>query len=102
MTENATTTIVAVKYQKTAPHHTMNKDWEKEFDRIFVDENLWKSDDEFTANVPIENIKAFITEQRESAREEAVEYIKTHSKRLHMVGGYEVLDVVLEAAPTKE
>lgn len=36
-------------------------EWEKEFDRVFVDENMWKSDDEFTANVPIDNIKKFIS-----------------------------------------
>lgn len=97
MTENATTTIVAVKYQKTAPHHTMNKEgWEKEFDEKFPIHY-------FETNIiSPEQIKTFITEQRERARREAVEYIKTHSKRLHMVGGYEVLDVVLEAAPTKE
>jgi len=44
-----------------------------EFDRVFVTENLWKSDDEFTANVPIDNIKSFIRDNfipKEVVREE--------------------------------
>ena len=62
------------------------ENWEEEFDRVFVTENLWKSDDEFTANVPIDNIKSFISsllttrEQRafERGKEAAVNYLQNH------------------------
>lgn len=93
MTENATTTIVAVKYQKTAPHHTMNKEgWEKEFDEKFPIHY-------FETNIiSPEQIKTFITEQRRRAKEEAVEYIKLHSPKLHATGGYEVKNEILDEA----
>lgn len=40
----------------------MTPTWREKFDKAFVTENLWKSDDELTANVPIDNIKLFISE----------------------------------------
>ena len=38
------------------------KNWEKEFDRVFITENLWKSDDGYTANVTVDRVKDFIRE----------------------------------------
>jgi len=49
-----------------------NAEIEKEFDRVFVTENLWKSDDELTANVPIDNIKKFIF----STLDERMEWVR--------------------------
>ena len=59
------------------------EDWEKEFDKIFVYENVWQGEDEYTKNVPIGNIKDFIrsllTRTRQEEREKVVEYIKANS-----------------------
>ncbi len=55
---------------------TENTNWEVEFDRVFVTENLWKSDDEFTANVPIDNIKKFITSRLTLQRKEMREMVE--------------------------
>jgi len=92
---------------------SMTTDWREEFDRVFVTENLWKSDDELTANVPIENIKKFIaktlhdaTEKaRGEGREEAVDYIEKEYMResgeKDQAKDYVRLDAVLEAARHK-
>ena len=52
--------------------------WEKEFDRIFVDENVWQGEDDYTKNVPIGNIKKFI----ESLLEERDTYWKERVDRV--------------------
>lgn len=41
--------------------------WEKRFDKIFVQDNLWKSDNEDTAYVAIDRIKDFIRAEIASA-----------------------------------
>lgn len=43
-------------------------------------------------------IEKLITEQRRRAKEEAVEYIKLHSPKLHATGGYEVKNEILHEA----
>ena len=43
-------------------HTTEKPRWEEEFDRIFVNENVWQGEDEYTKNVPIGNIKSFISQ----------------------------------------
>ena len=75
----------------------MTDDWTKDFDERLENDGFHSGFDPDWGKV-----KAYVAEQRERARRDAVEYIKTHSKRLHMVGGYEVSDEVLEAAHAKE
>jgi len=46
-----------------------------EFRKLFVDENLWKSDDQMTANVPIGNIEAWLRALLESKDRELVDAV---------------------------
>lgn len=57
-----------VRYHITnqEPLMVTKSNWSQEFDKQFVDENLWKSQNEDTAFVPIGNIKKFIEELVES------------------------------------
>lgn len=50
--------------------------WEEEFDRLFVDENIWQGEDEYTKNVPIGNIKNFISSVRHQAQLEILERVE--------------------------
>lgn len=56
--------------------------WEKGFDRLFIHENLYKSDDNSTAYTGVGNIKAFIdvvaTRSRNDALKEAAEIVKNY------------------------
>lgn len=48
----------------------------EEFDKIFVNENLWKSNNEDTAFVGIGNIKSFLSQSLQQARQHERELIK--------------------------
>lgn len=36
------------------------EEWEREFDRLFIEENVWEGEDKYTKNVGVGNIKDFI------------------------------------------
>ncbi len=58
-----------------------------EFDKLYVDENLWKSDDNSTAFVPIEFIKNFIEQALTDYHNHIVEMIEEEKMNLELLRG---------------
>lgn len=75
----------------------MTDDWTKDFFTRFGANTIWVKPSRENVETILE-IHAFVAEQRERAREEAVEYIKLHSPKLHATGGYEVKNEILDEA----
>lgn len=64
---------------------TSKEAWEEEFDRIFVTENVWQGEDEYTKNVPIGNIKSFITQLLISHTQALIEEVERMKEELPSV-----------------
>lgn len=57
--------IAEAEHKASRPH--AEGGWEKEFDRLFIEDNVWEGEDEYTKNVAVGNIKDFIASEIASA-----------------------------------